>query len=135
MRLTSHRVLSFVFAASVWISIGLSAYRVVAQVVNADGIQSAYPGGYGFRVFVAPFMLLGFQLFFWFRYYRRARPPARILAGLIGGHILLMIVLINALVAEVYDRSLPETMLWLYACTGIGHLAFALFGRENRYRA
>ena len=129
----NNHTLWFLFVAPVWISIGLSAYRVVAHVVNADGIVSAYPGGYGFRVFVAPFMLLGFQLFFWFRYYQRARPPARILAGLIGGYILLMIVLVNALVAEVYDRSLPETVLWLYACTSIGHLAFALFGRDDRY--
>lgn len=127
------RFIRLLFVISVWLTVALSAYRIIIHLMNVDGIMDAYPGGYRFRVFIAPFMLLGFELFFWFRFYRHSRPPSRIFAGMMGGYILLMIVLVNTLVAEVYDRALPATMLWLYTIAGIGHLVFAFFGREGRY--
>jgi hypothetical protein len=43
-----------------------------------------------------------------------------------------MIVLVNALIAEVYERTVPATLLWLYALSGIGHFVYAFFGREIR---
>ena len=80
-----------------------------------------------------PFFLIAGELFLWFRMFRQARHPARIFAGLVGGYIFLMVVLVNALVAEIYDRTLPATQLWLYAFSGFGHCVYAFFGRERHY--
>ena len=119
------------FVTSVWMLIALCAYRVIIHANNAGEILTSYPGGYAMRVFIAPFFLLGFELFLWFKMFRRSRPPARIFAGIMGAYILLMIVLVNALIAEVYESDLPAKLLWLYAFSGIGHFVYAFFGRER----
>ena len=121
------------FVTSVWMLIALSAYRMIIHIERAGDILAGYPGGYAVRVLIAPFFLLGFELFLWFWTFQRARPPARIFAGIVGAYILLMIVLVNALAAEVYDRAVPVAMLGLHTLVGIGHLAFAFFGRERSF--
>ncbi len=128
----NHGFVRLQFVASVWLLVALCAYRMIIHVNNAGEILTSYPGGYAMKVFIAPFFLLGFELFLWFRMFRPARHPARIFAGLIGGYIFLMVVLVNGLIAEVYDRTLPATLLWLYAISGTGHLYYAFFGRERQ---
>ena len=129
----SNRFVWLLFVTSVWLFIGLNGYDVITHTMNARKIVDAYPGGYGIRVFIAPFFLIAGELFLWFKMFRPARHPARIFAGLVGGYIFLMVVLVNGLIAEVYDRTLPATLLWLYALSGTGHLIYAFFGRERQY--
>ncbi len=116
-----------------WTLIALSGYQIFIHISRAGDILAGYPGGYAMRVLIAPFLLLGFELFLWFWTFRRARPPARIFAGIVGAYILLMIVLVNALVAEVYGRTVPGAILGLYTLVGIGHLAFAFIGRQRSF--
>lgn len=129
----SNRFVWLLFVTSVWLFICLNGYDVIIHTLNARKIVDAYPGGYGIRVFIAPFFLIAGELFLWFKMFRPARHPARIFAGLVGGYIFLMVLLVNGLVAEVYDRTLPATLLWLYALSGTGHLSYAFFGRERHY--
>jgi len=112
--------------------IGISATRSIVHMMQADDILDAYPGGYGIRVLIAPLFLLVAELFLWFKLFRRARAPARIFAGIVGVYILLMIVLANGLAAELYGSTLSAMLLWLYAYSSIGHLAYAYFGHENK---
>ena len=129
----NNRFVWLLFVTSVWLFVGLNGYEVIIHAMNAGKIVDAYPGGYGIRMFVAPFSLLAGELFLWFRMFRPARHPARMFAGLVGSYIFLMVILVNGLIAEVYDRALPATLLWLYALSGCGHLAYAFFGRDARY--
>ncbi|UCH49746.1 MAG: hypothetical protein JSU95_08295 [Betaproteobacteria bacterium] len=128
----NNRFVWLLFVTSVWLFIGLNGYEVIIHAINARKIVDAYPGGYGIRIFIAPFFLLAAALFLWFKMFRPMRHPARIFAGLVGGYIFLMVLLVNVLVAEVYDRTLPATLLWLYSYSGVGHLVYAFFGRERR---
>ena len=121
------------FVSSIWTFIGLSAYRVVLHVLQAEQIIGSYPAGYDYRILIAPFFLLGFELFLWFKMFRYAAHPSRMFAGIIGAYILLMIVFVNLVVADMNDTEADGSLLLLYAYAGIGHLFYALFGRENRY--
>ena len=121
------------FVSSVWIFVGLSAYRVILHILQAEQIIGSYAAGYDYRILIAPFFLLGFELFLWFKMFRYAAHPSRIFAGIIGAYILLMIVFVNLVVADMNDIEIESFMLLLYAYTGIGHFFYALFGRETRY--
>lgn len=101
------------------------------HVLYANQIFGAYPGGYDFKVFIAPFFLIGLELFLWFKMFRYAVHPARIFAGVVGLYILLMIVFVNAVVSDLYDRDINDFVLYLYAYTGFGHMAYALLGKEG----
>lgn len=129
----NNRFVWLLLVTSAWLFIGLNGYEVIIHAMNARKIIDAYPGGYGVRVFIAPFFLIAGELFLWFRMFHPARHPARIFAGLVGGYIFLMVVLVNALVAEVYDRTLPTTLLWLYVFSGFGHFVYAFLGRDRHY--
>jgi hypothetical protein len=59
--------------------------------------------------------------------FRWSRHPSRIFAGIIGAYIWLMVIFVNVVVANLYDRDISIGMLWLYAYTGGGHLAYAFF--------
>lgn len=95
--------------------------------------MGAYSGGYDFKVFIAPFFLLFFEIFLWFKMFKWCAAPARIFAGLVGLYIFLMVILVNYIVADLYDHELQVVNIWLYAFAGLGHLAYAFFGKENSY--
>jgi len=120
----------FLFVTSVWLFVVLNGYRIAAHLLHADQIIGAYPGGYDFKVFVAPFFLLGLELFLWFQMFRWQRHPARIFAGIVGGYIWLMVILVGLLVADVYDKDQNAWVLLIYGYAGIGHLAYAFLGKE-----
>lgn len=121
----------WLFITSVWLFVALSGYAVIVRIMTAENILGAYPGGYDLRVLLAPFLLLSAELFLRFRFFRRPRPPARIFAGFVGVYILLMIVFVNLVVSDLYDREASALRLWLYAYAGGGHLAFAFLGKER----
>jgi hypothetical protein len=131
--LTNNRIIRFLFITSVWLFIALNGYKAVIHLIKAGSFSETYPGGYSFKVFIAPFFLISFELFLWFKMFRRSRHPSRIFAGIIGAYIWLMIIFVNVVVANLYDRNLPLFMLWLYAYAGAGHLAYAFFGKERGY--
>lgn len=121
------------FVSSVWLFVGLSAYRVVQHVLYAEQIIGSYAAGYDYRLLIAPFFLLGFELFLWFKMFRYAAHPSRLFAGVVGAYILLMIVFVNLVVADLNDDQVNGLILLLYAYAGTGHLFYAVFGREVRY--
>ena len=126
----NHRVVWLLFVTSVWMLITLSTYRSIVHMMYVNDILGAYPGGFGYEVFLAPFLLLAAELFLWFKLFRRARSPGRVFAGIVGAYVLLMVVIVNAQVAEIYDRAMPAMLVWLYVYSSIGHLVYAYFGRE-----
>lgn len=121
------------FVSSVWLFIGLSAYRVVLHILHAEQIIGSYPAGYDYRLLIAPFFLLGFELFLWFRMFRYAAHPSRLFAGLVGAYILLMIVFVNLVIADMNDSEVNGLLLSLYAYAGMGHLLYAMGGKEIRF--
>lgn len=127
----NHKVIRYGFVSSVWLFIALNGYQIVAHVFQAEHLFDAYPGGYASRVFIAPFFLFFLALFLWFRMFRWQQRPARIFAGLIGGYIWIMVIFVNLVVADLYDREFSAALAWLYACSGSGHLLYAFFGKER----
>ena len=124
------RLVLFIFFTSVWVVIIESGYQLVVHAIHSQEILDAYPGGYDIKVLIAPFVLFCAEIFLWFKMFRWPSHPARIFAGLIGLYIWLMIILVNVLTADLYDRELPSYFLWLYVYAGTGHLLFAIVGRE-----
>ena len=97
------RPLWIMFVTSVWIFIGLCGYKIVIHILFANQIIGAYPAGYNFKVLLAPFSLIGVELFLWFKMFRVPTHPARMFAGVIGLYILLMVVFVNIVVEGLYD--------------------------------
>lgn len=106
---------------------------MVSYAMSPDQVIGAYPAGYDFKVFLGPFFLAGFELFLWFRMFIHEREPARIFAGIMGAYILLMIIFVNLIVADLYEREVPVLVVWLYVYAGVCHLAYAFFGRQRYY--
>jgi hypothetical protein len=73
------------------------------------------------------------SLFLWFRLFRHEHEPARVFAGIMGAYILLMIIFVNLIVANLNEREIPVVVVWLYVYAGMGHLAYAFFGRQRHY--
>lgn len=130
--MTTARPLWIMFITSIWVFIGLCGYKIVLHILNANQIIGAYPGGYDFKVFIAPFFLIGLELFLWFKMFRYPTHPARIFAGVVGLYILLMIVFVNVVVSDMYDHNVNNFVLFIYTYTGFGHAAYALFGKEGK---
>lgn len=120
------------FVTSVWLFIGLSGYRIISHVLYANQIIGNYPGGYDFKVFIAPFFLLGLEYFLWLKMFRYPVHPARMFAALIGLYIFFMVIIVNAIVADLYDKDINNFVLVLYGYAALGHISFALFGRERQ---
>lgn len=131
--MTTSRPLWIMFVTSVWIFIGLCGYKIVIHVLYANQIIGAYPAGYNFKVLLAPIPLIGVELFLWFKMFRFPTHPARMFAGVIGLYILLMVVFVNIVVEDLYDRDINNIVLLIYGYAGLGHIAYALFGKEGRY--
>ena len=127
------RQLWIMFVSSVWVLIGLCGYEIVIHVLHANQIINAYPSGYNFKVLLAPFFLIGVELFLWFKMFRYPTHPARMFAGVIGLYIWLMVVFVNIVVSGLYDRDINNIVLLIYGYAGLGHIAYALFGKEGRY--
>lgn len=125
------KFIRLIIVTSVWLFIALNAYQVVIHVTAASHILGAYPGGYTYKVFIAPFALIALELFLWFRMFRQSRHPARMFAGIVGAYIWLMVILVTVVVADLYGRDLSPPLLWLYAYAGAGHLGYAVFGKER----
>lgn len=121
------------FVTSVWIFIGLCGYKTVLHVLYAEQIIGGYPAGYNFKVLLGPFTLLGLELFLWFKMFRFPTHPARMFAGVMGLYILLMLVFVNILIKDLYVRDINNIELLMYGYVGLGHIAYALFGKEGRY--
>jgi len=118
------------FVTSVWTLLILCALQISVHVILAGDIATAYPWGYGIKVLIAPFVLFSIELFLWARMFRHPRPPARILAGLVGAYVLLANVLVAVLITDLYHRNVNDLILLGYLYAGTGHLSFALFGRD-----
>ena len=125
------RPLRLFFVTSVWTLLILCALQISVHVILAGDIAAAYPWGYGVRVLVAPFLLFSIELFLWARMFRHPRPPARLLAGLVGAYVLLVNVLVAVLITDLYHRNVNDLILLGYLYAGMGHLSFALFGRDT----
>lgn len=113
-----------------WLFVALNGFKVVEHIRTADQIISAYPGGFDMKILIAPFVLLIAELFLWFRFFRWQRHPAKLFAGIIGAYIWLMIIVVNSINADLYERDMPILLFCLYAYTGAGHLTYAFFGRD-----
>ncbi len=126
-------MLRLFFVTAIWLFIALNIYNMVVYAMNPGQVIGEYPAGYDFKVFLGPFFLVGFELFLWFRMFMHEREPARIFAGLMGAYILLMVIFVNLIVADLYEREISTIVVWLYAYAGIGHLSYAFFGRQRHY--
>jgi len=125
------RALWLFFVTAVWTLLTLCALQISVHVLIAPDIASAYPGRYGVRVLIAPFVLFVLELFLWARVFRHPRPPARLSAGLMGAYVLLINVFASVLVTDLYHHNINDLILLGYLYAGIGHLSYALFGRES----
>ena len=125
-------MIKILFFSSVWIFILLNIYQVTHHILISNEIMGKYPGGFDFKVFISPFLLLCAELFLWFKMFRYFSHPSRIFAGLIGGYVLLMTIFVNLVVSDLYNTEIPKLTLWLYFYVCFGHFVYAFFGKETR---
>jgi hypothetical protein len=53
--LMNNRIINFLFVTSIWMFIALNGNKAVIHLIKAGSFSEAYPGGYRFKVFIAPF--------------------------------------------------------------------------------
>jgi hypothetical protein len=117
------------FVASVWILILYCLLQVFLLFGESDAIRATY-GPFSAKVLLWPIAVLVIEGMLWFRVFRYRRDGARAMAAAMGLMLILQPVLVNLLVADLYDRSVDwfRWSVMLYA--GLSHLAFAVFGRR-----
>jgi len=118
------------FVAAVWLLIGLMARVAVSNALDSTWVDRYYYAGYHARVLLAPYIVGGLQLFFWFRFFRHEDDGARVFAGMVG-FFLLALLLVMALNWRVTGPWHPLVVAALVYIAG-AHLAYAIFGGRRR---
>jgi hypothetical protein len=123
-------LLRIAFVAGVWLLIGVSAWYAYLNAVDSTWVDRFFYAGYHTRVLLAPYIIGGAELFFWFRFFRHEDDGARVFAGLVGFYVLAQL-LIMALNWNVTGPWHPLTVVALAFIAG-AHVAYALFGGRRR---
>ena len=130
------KLLWFFFITSVWLLMGESLYYGVYTLINYKEVLASYPAasavGKTGALILGPMVLFGMEFTFWYMFFRYPTDGARIFAAFMGIAILLKVIFVNYVVADLLypDKELP--IQWLYWYIVIGHLTFALFGKDKR---
>ena len=125
------RSLVIFFVTSVWLFIGLCAYKIIIHILGNNNILNSYPGGYGINVFIGPFLLITGEILLWFKIFRYFMHLSRMFAGFIGLYILIKILFVNIIVADIYNYSNSYIELITYGYAAVAHLAYSFFGKEK----
>jgi len=118
--------LRLAFFSAVWLLIGLMVWIAVSNAMDSTWVDRFYYAGYHSRVLLAPYMVGGLELFFWFRFFRHEDDGARVFAGLVGlfVFVLLLVMALNWRVTGPWHPLAVAALLYIAAA----HVAYALFG-------
>lgn len=118
--------LRFAFFTAVWLLIGLMAWVAVSNATDSTWVDRFYYAGYHSRVLLAPYVIGGIELFFWFRFFRHEDDGARVFAGLVGFFVSvqLLVMALNWSVTGPWHPLAVAALLYIAAA----HIAYALFG-------
>lgn len=126
------RPLWLFFLSSIWLLLIYSGYQAVDYLVRAGDIMESTLPGYGARVVIAPLLLFGGEFVLWLKLFRHERPGARIMAGLVG-ILLLLLIFVMAVSADLWQKNYPGHLYWIFSYVAAGHLVYAMFGRERKW--
>ena len=118
------------FVASVWILIVYCLLHALLLFGESDAIRAAY-GPFSAKVLLWPIAVIVIEGLLWFQVFRYRRDGARIMAGMMGLMLILQPVLVNVLVADLYDRPVDWFRWSVMLYVGLSHLGFAVFGRRS----
>jgi len=122
--------LRYLLVSAAWLLIGLMAWVAVSNARDSSWVDRFYYAGYHIRVLLAPYLIGGLELFFWFRFFRHEDDGARVFAGLVGifGFAVVLIMALNWNVTGPWHPLVVVALLYIAA----GHLAYSLFGGRRR---
>ncbi len=119
------------FILSVWLTIGYGVVAAFGNIMAAGEIFALW-GPFATRFFLAPFVLAGMQLLWWFTAYRpyglEARP-VMIFMGL----AFLCLLLVMWLNAQMHEMTPGMSRYLGVAYVAAAHLGYGIFGREQRF--
>lgn len=130
----------FFFMSSVWLFMGYLLYNGIWDIINYKEILSANPaadavGSGHARYIFGSIVLFGMEFTFWYMFFRYPTDGARVFAAFMGINLLLIIFL-SYVVADLLaaERAAEQNALvfWFYWYVALGHLSFALFGKDKR---
>jgi hypothetical protein len=123
-------LLRLAFVIGVWLLVGVSAWSAYLNAMDSTWVDRFFYAGYHTRVLLAPYIIGGVELFFWFRFFRHEDDGARVFAGLVGFFVLaqLLVMTLNWSVTGPWHPLTMAALVYI-ACA---HLAFALFGGRRR---
>ncbi len=118
--------LHYVLISAVWLLIGLMAWVAVSNALDSTWVDRFYYAGHHSRVVLAPYVIGGLEIFFWFQFFRHEDDGSRVFAGLVGffGCAVLLIMALNWSVTGPWHPLVVAALLYIAAA----HVAYAFFG-------
>ena len=124
------------FITSVWLFMAASLYGCVDILLNYKDILASYPAasatGRTAQLLLGPIVFFGVEFTFWNIAFRYPADGARILAGFMALIVFFKIIFVSYIVSDLMDPGSEAPTQWLYWYIGLGHMTFALFGKDKR---
>lgn len=116
------------FVAAVWMTIAYGGLAILRNMMAAGAIHSTW-GPFAARVFLAPFVLTGAQLLWWFSVYRPHGLEGRPIMIMMG--IVFLMLLLVMWLNESMHGIRPGALNYLFfSYVAVAHLAYGFFGRR-----
>ena len=129
------KLLWFFFMSSVWLFMGFLLYNGVWDIINYAEVLSNNPAasatGRSGRFVFGTLILFGMEFTFWYKFFRYPTDGARVFAAFMGINMLL-IIFASSVVADLLAVEQNDLISWFYWYVALGHLSFALFGKDKR---
>lgn len=124
------RLVNTNFIVSVWFLIGYCVVFAGLLMGRTEWLQAMY-GPFSARVMLWPLAIATIELVLWFVVFRDRRHGDRLMAGFVGLMLLLQPILVNLLVADLYDRPVNWFRWWFFVYVAVSHLAYAFTTRRS----
>lgn len=127
----------FFFISSVWLFMGYLLYNGLWDIINYAEVLSENPAavaagrGYAAKYIFGTIVLFGMEFTFWYKFFRYPTDGARVMAALMG-ITMILVIFAGSVVADLLAKEANSTILWFFWYVALGHLSFALFGKDKR---
>ena len=125
----------FFFISSVWLFMGYLLYNGVWDIINYAEVLSENPAaaatGKSAQFIFGTIVLFGMEFTFWYKFFRYPTDGARVFAAFMG-IAMLLVIFAGYVVADLLASEKNDLILWFYWYVALGHISFALFGKDKR---
>ena len=123
------------FITSVWLFMGFLLYHGVWDIIHYAEVLSENPAavatGKSAQFIFGTLILFGMEFTFWYKFFRYPTDGARVFAAFMG-IAMILVIFISYVIADLLSSEKDALTLWFFWYVALGHLSFALFGKDKR---